>query len=325
MAHNLYQDKMAFTGETPWHGLGTHFQEQFTAAEAIEAAALGYAVTKEKVFRMLAEQPIEVPGRFVTINNDNQEVLGFVGDRYEILQNKEAFSFFDEIMAETGARYHTAGALGNGERIWLMAKLPESFEPLLGDRVDQFCLLTNSHDASSSVEVRFTPIRVVCQNTLTAALRGTKETVSIRHTESVKGKLQQTAMILKDMRDHFAAMGETFTELAHFQINDEWIEAYMLKLFGPEPKQDAHGITKNLWEKKVNAYEKRLHTGMGIDLPGVKGTAWAAYNAAVEWADYEFPMAKSATQSDRTNAILFGRANQFKQTAMDSALALVHA
>ena len=319
MAHNLYENSMAFTGAKPWHSLGTSFDGAFTAEQAIDAAHLGFVVTKEPVYRMICGEPAQVPHRFVTVNNDNQEILGMVGDQYEVLQNREAFGFFDELLSETGATYQTAGALGKGERIWLMAKLPESFDILMGDQVDQFCLLSAGHDGNSSVDVRFTPIRVVCQNTLTAALDGSRETVSIRHTESCKSRLSQAAIILKEMRAHFAALGEVFQELASVRIDDAWIAAYEEKLFGPMPQQDAHGITKNLWQKKMTAYEAKLDHGMGVWIPGVKETAWGAYNAAIEFADYEFPI---RDEEKRTESILWGRANAFKQTAFDVALVL---
>lgn len=320
MAHNLYNNTMAFTGEIPWHGLGVQFEQEFTATEAIEAAGLGFEVTKEPIYRMLADEPVAIPGRFLTINNDNQEMLGMVGDRYEILQNRDAFCFFDEIMAETGARFITAGALGNGERVWMLARLPETFEPLFGDKITQNCLLTTGHDGYTSTEVRFTPIRVVCQNTLTAATRGSKEIISIRHTESIKGRLQQSAIILKEMNAHFAALGETFSELASFRIDDEWLTEYERLLFGEEPKDAKTQASRNIWMRKVEGFQTRMTSGMGVDLPGVSGTAWAAYNAAVEWADYAIPV---RDEIKRTESLLWGRGNQFKQTAFDSALALV--
>lgn len=317
MAHNLYQNKMAFAGEIPWHGLGTQFSEPFTTAQAIEAAGLGYEVTRENVYRLFNGQPIEVPGKFVTINQDNQEILGLVGDRYEIVQNRDAFGWFDEIAKETGARFTTAGALGVGERIWLMATLPDNMTPLFGDEIKKNCLLTNTHDGSGAVTIRFTPIRVVCQNTLTASMRGSKEFISLKHTESVRGRLQQTAMIVKEMNNHFTRLGETFNEMASLLIDDEWIEAYEERLFGPRPTQDASGVSQAVWQRRVNGFESRLSGGMGVDIPGVKGTRWGAYNAAVEWADYEFPIRKG---TDRTESILFGRANQFKQKALEMAL-----
>jgi phage/plasmid-like protein (TIGR03299 family) len=323
MAHDLYQDKLAYTGEIPWHGLGTRFDEEFTAAQAIEAAGLGYLVTKEPVFRKFGDEVIEVPNHFVTVNQENQEVLGMVGKVYEILQNKQAFDFFDIIQAETGARFSSAAALGKGELMWLMAKLPDSFRPLLGDRVDKFCLLSTGHTGrtGSQTQVRFGADRVVCRNTLMAAMRGVKETISIRHTESNGERLQQAAMIVKEMNAHFTRLGETFEEMASLKINDEWIENYEALLFGPVPTDQTHTVTKNIRERNIAAFETRLSTGMGTDIEGVKGTVWGAYNAAIEWADYEFP--QRGKDKDRTMSILFGKANEFKQTAFDSAMALV--
>ena len=323
MAHDLYENKLAYTGAVPWHGLGTQFEEEFTSAQAIEAAGLDYLVTKEPVFRKLGDEVIMVPDHFVTVNQENQEVLGMVGRIYEVLQNRQAFDFFDIVMAETGARFSSAAALGKGELMWLMAKLPDSFRPLLGDRVDKFCLLSTGHTGrtGSQTQVRFGADRVICRNTLMAAMRGVKETISIRHTESNGERLKQAAMIVKEMNDHFTRLGETFDQMASLKIDDEWIETYETLLFGPVPTDQTHTVTKNIRERNVSAFETRLSTGMGTDITGVKGTVWGAYNAAIEWADYEFP--QRGENPDRTRSILFGKANEFKQNAFDSALALV--
>ena len=320
MAHNLYRNEMAFTGEIPWHGLGTKFEEEFTIERAIEAAKLDYLVTKEPIYRQFGDENIEIPDKFVTVNNWNNEILGMVGSRYEVLQNKEAFSPFQILADESGAKITTAGALGNGERVWVLAKLPQVLEPLRGDHVELFMLLSNSHDGSQAVSIRFTPIRVVCQNTLTAAMNGTVETISLKHTQSIKGRLDMSCMILKEMNQHFAILGEKFEQLASFKINDEWLDLYEKKLFGVQPTQDRTGISQSIWLNKTEGFATRFSGGMGIEIPGVKGTAWQAYNAAVEWADYQFPM---RGKTDRATSVLFGRANDFKQTAMDAALALV--
>ena len=321
MSANLYRDTMAFHGVLPWHQMGTHFEEPMTTEEAIAAAKLDFTVSKEPVYRKLGGEFVEVEDRFITVNDFNQKVLGFVGNQYTPLQQREAFGFFEVFMAETGARFETAGAIGNGERVWMLAKVPGSFEPLLGDLVNRYVLLTNGHDGSLGVGVRFTPIRVVCQNTLTAAIAGTRSTVSLLHTKGVKGRLEQAAMILREMNAHFAAIGERFQQLAEFRIDDEWIADYERALFGEQPRADVgKGVTLANWNKKVEAFENNLHRGMGVDLPGVAGSAWGAYNAATEYADFDFP-ARSTT--DRTELILFGRADAFKQKAMEAAFALV--
>lgn len=317
---NLYQNTMAFTGAIPWHQKGYHFEQEFTSAEAIEAAHLDYEVVKEPVYRLVGGMPVQVESRFVTVNQETQDVLGFVGDDYRVLQNKQAFAPFDILMAEAGAKFHTAGALGKGERVWILAKLPESWDILLGDKIDLFCLLSTSHDGSTGVDIRFTPIRVVCQNTLTAAVQGTRASISLRHTENLQARLEESATVLVQMRDHFTLLGESFREMASVHIDDAWLKIYEDQLFGLEPKQDAHGITKSLWMKKTNAYHQRLVAGRGVELPGLVGTAWWAYNAAIEYADYEFPI---RDEERRTESILWGKANEFKQIAYDGAMALV--
>ena len=127
MSHNLNivngQASMMYVWETPWHKLGTKLDKPATAAEAIEAAGLGYTV--ERLPLKTDDPELPVKGHFATVRTDTREVLGVVGSRYLPIQNKDAFATFDALVGEGEAIYHTAGALGKGERIWLLAKLPD--------------------------------------------------------------------------------------------------------------------------------------------------------------------------------------------------------
>lgn len=317
MSENLYMDTMAYSGEEkPWHLKGTQFAEDFTSEEAIEAAKLGFHVATKQLGLIADGRPVDY---FATVNGDTNEILGVVGSRYTPLQNKQAFGFFDELLAETGARYTTAGAIGKGEKIWLLAKMPGTFEPLLGDRIEEFCLLVNSHDGSYPITVRFTPIRVVCQNTLHMALHDSTATVSLKHTSGASSRLQQAAMILKEKNRYFASLGETFKELASFKIDDEWIQDYEDLLFGKISKEvEISERVRNNRIQKRTGFEIYLNHGKGLEIPGVKGTAWGAYNAAIEYVDYGL-----AGDDNDPKSLLFGGLSDFKQEAFDHAYALV--
>ena len=318
MAHNLYKNVMAYAGEeVPWHKLGVQFTEPMTAAQAIEAAHLGYVVEKRPLFVIGSDGNPKAIDRVATVNTDNDEVLGVVSPSYEVVQNLDCFAFFDILLAESGAFYETAGAIGNGERMFLLARMPEQIVALPGDVTRPYILLSNTHDGSGALEARFTGIRVVCQNTLDMAIRGSKATVSIRHTVSAPQRLQVAAMILNDYRRHLARMGETIQELAEFKVDDEFIEEYTMALFG-DPSKQPEGRGRTIALNKIQMFEGRLRNGKGVDLPGVAGTAWWAWNAAVEFADYDL-----CFRTDRTKAILYGGGREFKQEALDKALVLV--
>ena len=321
MAHNLRivngEAGMAYTGETPWHGLGTKLDAPMTAEEAIVAAKLDFTVTKEKLF--LADGR-EAPA-FCTIASDTGAMLGVVGDRYKPLQNKAAFAFFDGLIGEGLARYETAGALGNGERVWLLAQMPDTLECIKGDPIKTYVLLSNSHDGSASVEARYTTIRVVCQNTLHMALGKAKATVSIRHTESVEARLKMAGGLLAGYQEHLGVFKNAMDLLAKVRINDEMIAAFELQMFGDVDKVP-EGRGRTILTNNLSAFEKLLLTGRGTEIPGVVGTAYGLVNAYTEWADFESQVKGT---KDRTNAIVFGAAAAKKTEALEYALVLAKA
>ena len=108
-----------------------------------------------------------LPDHARTVDREKEAVaLGLVSNRYVPLQNIEAFSFFEPFIHNGWAQFHTAGALGNGERVWVLAKLDGQIVIGKDDAIDRYLLLSNKHDGTGAVSIRFTPIRVVCQNTL---------------------------------------------------------------------------------------------------------------------------------------------------------------
>ncbi|MGA1718785.1 MAG: DUF932 domain-containing protein, partial [Aquiluna sp.] len=181
-------EKMMFVGATPWHGEGTQLDENPSISEAITAAGLDWRVGTKDLFTAEGER---VNAKATYRESDNR-VLGVVGPRYTPLQNQDAFDWFQPFLDAGECQLHTAGSLSEGEKVWVLAQLNrENSEIVKGDEVSKFILLSNSHDGTTSIRVGYTPIRVVCVNTLAAA-HGSKQSslIRIRHTRSSKTNLE---------------------------------------------------------------------------------------------------------------------------------------
>src|SRR6187549_740059 len=206
MAHNIHLNeqtgKHSFFSvrEKAWHGLGQVVQDYPTSKEAIHFAGLNYTVEKRKLFTLSSENvnpEIEVPDFYATLRTDTNDVLGVVGKDYEVMQNEDAFSFFDAIVGgDDGIQYETAGALGKGERIFITAKLPDYIKVGSDDLIEKYLFLTTSHDGFGSIMAAFTPVRIVCNNTLNAALRNHSNSIKIRHTANAKDRLEEAHKVM---------------------------------------------------------------------------------------------------------------------------------
>ena len=184
MSHNI--ETMFSVREKPWHFSETKevtklIQEAPTSADALRYAGLDWHVEPKPIYTetngLFGSAMTPIPGFVANTRDSDGAVLGVVTDAYKIVQNTDAFAFTDNIIGGD-VRYETAGSLAGGKRIWLLARLPET--EIVGDKVEQYLVFTNTFDGSGSVRVSCTPIRVVCQNTLNVALSTAKRSWSIR-------------------------------------------------------------------------------------------------------------------------------------------------
>ena len=197
MAHELSvqnnKAEMFYYGDRPWHGLGTAVDHALTASEAIEAAGLDWLVEKREIFFKSrddsGEEKYEQAKGFATVRTDLNIPLGLVSDKYQPIQNHEAFNFIDTLVASREAKFHTAGALFDGEKVWILAKLPGHITVKGDDMVDKYLVLMNAHNGKSALRCFFSPIRVVCMNTLRQALASAETTVSIGHKGNIQHKV----------------------------------------------------------------------------------------------------------------------------------------
>lgn len=209
-------DSTIFEARTiAWDGLGNAVTETKTSEEAISLAGLDWEVQQKPIY---LENEVLIDGSLANVRSDNEKVLGIVSGRYNVVQNTEAFAFTDALLGE-GVTYETAGSLKGGKIIWLLAKMPESFD-LLGDKVNPYLVFTNTHDGSGSVKVAITNIRVICQNTLNLALNTAKRTWTARHTGSIQYKMTDAMMTLELANRYIEATKETFEELHKVKMNE---------------------------------------------------------------------------------------------------------
>lgn len=296
MAHEINvvngRASMAYFGDTSWHGLGQKLDNPATAAEAIQAAGLDFNVDLKS---LKTNDDLPVPQRKGVVRSDTNEVLGVVGNSYVPIQNAEAFQFLDTVVAGGELRYHTAGALGRGERIWMLAILPGHIRVNNTDDItEKFLLLSNSHDASSALRVYFTPIRVVCANTLGAAERKSRgQGVSIVHKGDLGAKVRESQKILGLAGRFYDDVQIGVNRLANYQPSRQQLDQYFQELY-PDPLEGNKTRAANVRQELFRLFEE----GKGQDIPGIKHTAFAAFNAVTEYVDHMRP-ARGRNDEDR--------------------------
>jgi phage/plasmid-like protein (TIGR03299 family) len=335
MAHEIDQTTgkaaVFVTGAPAWHRLGTVIAEATTSAEAIGLAGLDWAVEKWPVQALTsdgqAEFAIPVPGAFATVRADTKRALGVVGAGYRVFQNREAFDFMDALVGDKLAMYETAGSLREGRRVWMLARLPKEYRAGPEDLIKPYLLLTNTHDGSQALRMIPTTVRVVCQNTLNLALREAGDGgMTISHHPRLESRV-------KEARQKLGVLAARFDEF------DAELHAMLAKdLSVPEADgyfRDLAGVgAPHLTDRQKRAREAAYgHMAENFDnarntLPGVKHTAWGAYNAVSEWADHQKAY-RGKTEADRLdnqlNGIWFGGSHQIKQAAYRGALDLAGA
>ena len=278
-------ESMFYAGrEKPWHGLGTQVDEAPTSADALRLAGLDWKVERK---------PIQVCGGrkvdnfFANVRSSDGAVLGVVSDRYQVVQNAEAFAFTDALI-EGEVRYETAGSLMGGRKIWLLAKLPD--REIVGDKTEPYLCFSNTHDGSGAIRVCMTPIRVVCNNTLNIALNGAKRAWSVRHTGDIQAKLHEARMCL-DMANK-----------------------YMDKLAVYADQMANKSITKRNAEK---AREEYMICYFRPDIAQFLGTAWGALNAMSDMVGHSAPRRMTSNyQENNWGRIMDGHAMMDKMASL---------
>ena len=293
MSHEI--ENLFSVREKPWHGLGTIVEEAKTSKEAIELAGLNWNVVNKPIYT----DGMKIPNYVANIRDSDNSVLGIVTNRYQIVQNSEAFDFTDSLLDEQ-VKYETAGSLFNGKKIWLLAKMPST--KILDDEVEPYICFTNTHDGSGAVRCIMTPVRVVCNNTLNLALSTAKRAWSTRHVGDIMQKLEQAKKSLGLANNYIEELSKTADIMANTKISEEEVNNIVSGLF-PINEEDSDRKKNNMKQMRdgfISCY-------FAPDIAKFMNTKWGVINAAADFADHMIPNRKTEKyQENNFDRILNG-------------------
>ena len=313
MAHMIEEingvAQMAYAGDTPWHRLGTKVPADLTPDQMLEAAGLNWTVRKVPAYAMINGRNVSV-GHSALVRDLDDKVLDIVTSDWNPVQNAEAFEFFNEFVAAGDMEMHTAGSLKDGQIVWGLAKVKESFELFKGDRVESFLLFSNFHKYGYSTDVRFTPVRVVCNNTLTLSLNQKVENaVKISHRKVFNADV--TKEMLGIAKDKLAKYKEMASFLGSKKAKDENIVEYFNRIFPSSGKKD---VSRNA-ERAMEI----LHTQPGANY--AEGTWWQPFNAITFLTDHEL----GRNADSRLTSAWYGYNKGLKTKALELAVEMAEA
>ena len=291
MAHNIEmlangKASMAYAGTVPWHGIGVQVPFDLTPMQMLDATSLNWTVRKVPAFATIGDTKVAV-GRSALVRDGDAAILDVVSDDWNPVQNQEAFDFFDEYVRAGDMEMHTAGSLQNGKIVWALAKVKDSFELFKGDVVESYLLFTNFHKYGYSTDTRFTPIRVVCNNTLSLSLSSKAERVV-----KVSHRREFDASIVKETLGIATEKLAKYKEMAAFlgskQAKGEDIVNYFKRVFpkNVSVKNEAEVVKDQVEEMSRNA---KLCFDILDTQPGAEyaqGSWWAPFNAVTYATDH---------------------------------------
>ena len=281
MAHAV--ESMYSTRLIPWHYELTKdvtkiIQEAPNSHDALVAAGLDWTVEGKPIYDTHGNI---IKGFKANTRSTDNKVLGVVSDRYKIVQNIDAFQFTDNLIGG-GVRYETAGSLMGGQKVWMLAKMPK--KKVAGDDVDTYVAFTNTFDGKGSVRAIITPVRIVCNNTLTLALNTANRSWSMRHQGDIESKIAEAREVLELTDIYMEELNKQAERWANVTINEDAFQKILNKVF--PVKEDDTDRKKNNVQKQKDDFTVCY---FAPDLVKFQKTAWGVINAAADYVAHSDP------------------------------------
>jgi phage/plasmid-like protein (TIGR03299 family) len=315
---------MFSVNEVPWHGLGRILRDYPDIEEARQNSGLIWEVEKTPVLYKIGDYesaPVNtMDNQFVLKRTDNNKALGVVGKDYEIYQNSEMWDFIQEFMGNHDVQLETAGSLKMGRKTWVLAS-GGVFEPVAGDSHVMYFLFSNSFDGSSSIQIAFTPVRVVCANTINMAIKGAPHVYKVRHTRSSKSYLGEVQEALRLAGRYQSSLVEALGWFASVPVRDQNVVEFVTQYLFPEKVVKIESAkskrTENNRNKAIDTF-MGLYYGSGAGV-GLGGTGYGLLNAVTEYADHTMTTRGQDERDRKENkfsSVISGAASRFKNKAI---------
>tara|TARA_Y100000361_G_C11160136_1_gene346735 strand:- start:1252 stop:2295 length:1044 start_codon:yes stop_codon:yes gene_type:complete len=341
MAHEV--ETMAYAGKVPWHGLGQQVDDNLTPDQMLESAGLNWTVSKRPAYT--TDKPncwniidptgeasfLRCEDNYFLVRDSDNKVLSPCGEGYVPFQNSEVMNFFTKFTKAGKMKMETAGSLKQGKDIWGLAKLTGDFQLAGGDEIKGYLLLNNSHQVGKAMTVMFTPIRVVCNNTLTMALNADGNRFRVLHLQMFDEEIQKSAeealgissqqmKLFQEQSEFLASKRAKETEIANYIA-----ELFQSNLLIERAKHRELDVNNSvplppLWDEFKHTAQQvydAVDLSPGSNLKSAKGTWWGALNAVTYVVDHQ---KKSKAEGNALHSAWFGTGAMTKRKALDKAV-----
>jgi phage/plasmid-like protein (TIGR03299 family) len=321
--------EMAYTGETPWHGLGQQLAVGAPIEEWIVAAGMNWNIDAATVEFEAAGHRHVMSDRVVLHRSDTFAPLATVSTSYNVVQPGHVLEFFRELTDAAGFTLETAGVLFGGKRFWALASIGAEAAILdPADKMRRFLMITTACDGSMSTQAGYYDIRTVCNNTLQANLNRTKAKVTVSHRTTFDPKAVQRDLGIEAARSEFEDAMRDFRRMSETRVDPVDVIKATAELFAPGFADKERAEQAKLLEKTTGPIHRVGELALdrkgliGSDLGGTQGTAWGWLNAVTQYIDHE---ARANSVDTRLNSAWHGRGNQIKQRAHEMAVEMIRA
>jgi len=283
--------------------IGTDIKGLKSSEEVLNAAGLNYNVIKKDMYlRDLSGNMLEYPDKKFTVIDGTDNVLGVVSSKYEVCQNRDAFSFIDYIGGdEVGFEYVKAGQTANG-LVYIIAKIPNV--KLMGDAITPYIIFQNSHDGLNSVKATICPLRIVCQNQFNMSFKNSSNTVRIIHSAKMDRRMLAAREMMKDVAGYMSTFEDTAMSLARQKISYKDV----IQVFNDVFKYDPIKMSDRQQRNFENARNDFLACYNNEDNQNFIGSAWGVINGAADYLTHHKNSSRSTPDSVFVNTTLLASA-----------------